>query len=192
MYTVANHSVFKETCKEKSGKQETSIMELTDILSTEEWARFEKEVSDRFHLNCTVYNTEGNSITGTQNWCNRLCPKIKANKDALAAICAPANQNFTAQVRQTGEPVIDECDAGLLKIAVPIYVREEFLGTAGGCGMLLADGEVEDFMVQKTTGMEEDEIVELCQGIGTMTEEEARTAAAVIEERISQIVKDFS
>jgi ligand-binding sensor protein len=164
-------------------------MELTDILPKEEWARFEKEVSDRFHLNCTVYNVEGNSITGTQNWCNRLCPEIKANREALAAICAPANQNFTAQVRQTRKAVVDECDAGLLKIAVPIFVGEAFLGTAGGCGLLLEDGEVEDFMVQKTTGMDEDEISALCEGIGSMTEEEARAAAAEIEERISKIVK---
>ena len=164
-------------------------MELTDILSKEEWARFEKEISDRFHLNCTVYNTEGNSITGTQNWCNRLCPEIKANKDALAAICAPANQNFTVQARQTRNAVVDECDAGLLKIAVPIFVGEEFLGTLGGCGLLLGDGEVEDFMVQKTTGMDENEILALCEGIGSLTEENARGAAAEIEERISQIVK---
>jgi ligand-binding sensor protein len=167
-------------------------MELTDILSKEEWARFEKEISDRFHLNCTVYNTEGNSITGVQNWCNRLCPEIKANKDALAAICAPTNQNFTAQAKATRSAVVDECDAGLLKITVPIFAGEEFLGTAGGCGLLLEDGEVEDFMVQKTTGMDEDEIAALCQGIGTMTEDEAREVAAVIEERITQIVKDFS
>ena len=164
-------------------------MELTDILSKEEWARLEKEISDRFHLNCTVYNTEGNSITGIQNWCNRLCPEIKANKDSLAAICAPANQNFTVQARQTRHAVVDECDAGLLKIAVPIFVGEEFLGTLGGCGLLLGDGEVEDFMVQKTTGMGENEILALCEGIGSLTEEDARGAAAEIEERISQIVK---
>lgn len=167
-------------------------MELTDVLSKKEWARFEKEISDRFHLNCTIYNPEGNSITGTQNWCNRLCPKIKASKDALAAICAPANQNFTAQARQSQYAVVDECDAGLLKIAVPIFVEGEFLGTAGGCGLLLVDGEVEDFMVQKTTGLSEDEIAVLCEGMRTMTEEEAREAATVIEERISQIVKNVS
>jgi hypothetical protein len=51
---------------------------------------------------------------------------------------------------------------------------------------------VEDFMVQKTTGMDEDEIAALCQGIGRMTEDEAREAAAVIEKRLATIVKEFS
>lgn len=167
-------------------------MELTDILSKEEWARFEKELYERFHLGCTVYNASGFSITGQKHWCNRLCPKIKENKDALSAICATGNQAFAAQAQQTGESVVDECDAGLLKIAVPIFVKGEFLGTAGGCGLLLEGGEVEDFMVQKTTGLDEDEIAALCEGIETMTEDKALEVAAVIEERISQIVKNFS
>jgi ligand-binding sensor protein len=163
-------------------------MKLTDILSVEEWARFEKELSDRFKLNCTVYKSDGISVTGKQNFCNKLCPEIKANKDALSAICAPGNQNFMARAKQTRKAVIDECDAGLLKIAVPIYVGEEFLGTAGGCGLLLEGGEVEEFMVQKTTGFTEEEIETLCQGLGTMTDERAQEVAADIEKEISKIL----
>jgi hypothetical protein len=72
-------------------------MELTDILTKDEWARFEKELFERFQINCTVYDTSGTGVTGLPNWCNRLCPEIKANKDSLAAICAPGNQHFMAQ-----------------------------------------------------------------------------------------------
>ena len=54
---------------------------------------------------------------------------------ASAAICAPGNQNFMAQAEKTRKPVIAECDAGLVKIAVPIFNKDEFLGTAGGCGL---------------------------------------------------------
>ena len=43
-------------------------MELTDLLSKEEWATFEKELYDRFHINCTVYNTSGIGVTGKPNW----------------------------------------------------------------------------------------------------------------------------
>ena len=93
-----------------------------------------------------------------------------------------------ARAKQTRKAVIDECDAGLLKIAVPIFIGEEFLGTAGGCGVLLEGGEVEEFMVQKTTGFSEDEITELCQGLGTLTEDQAREVASAIEERIKQII----
>ena len=102
-------------------------MELTEILTKEEWAAFEKELFDRFQINCTVYNTDGIGVTGKPNWCNRLCPEIKANKDSLAAICAPGNQNFMAQAEKTRKPVIAECDAGLVKIAVPIFKQGELI-----------------------------------------------------------------
>jgi ligand-binding sensor protein len=166
-------------------------MELTDILSKEEWADFEKELFDRFHINCTVYATSGIGITGKPNWCNRLCPEIKANPNSLAAICAPGNQNFMAQAKNTKMPVIGECDAGLIKIAVPIFVKQDFLGTAGGCGRLPSDGEVETFMLEKSMGLDESRIAALCEGLGTMTEKQAEEMAAFIETRIGRYVENF-
>ena len=165
-------------------------MELTDILSKEEWTAFEKELYDRFDINCTVYNTSGIGVTGKPNWCNRLCPEIKANKDSLAAICAPGNQNFMVQARQTHKAVIGECDAGLIKIAVPIFGNGDFLGTAGGCGLLPQGGELETFMIEKTAGLSEAEIAELCKGMGSMTEEQAQEMAAYIEKRIAEFMRN--
>jgi len=166
-------------------------MELTDILSTEEWADFEKELFNRFHINCTVYNTSGVGVTGKPNWCNRLCPVIKANPDALAAICAPGNQNFMAQAKQSGKAVIGECDAGLVKIAVPIFVEDEFLGTAGGCGLLPEGGEVETFMIEKSTGMSEEQMADLIGSVGTMSDATASEMADFIEDRIAKEVKRY-
>ena len=166
-------------------------MGLTDILNVEQWAHFEKELFDRFHINCTVYNSSGIGVTGIPNWCNRLCPVIKANNDSLAAICAPGNQNFMAQAQKTGEPVIAECDAGLIKIAVPIFVDQKFLGTAGGCGLLPEGGEVETFIIEKSTGMSTEEIADLCTDIETMTDANAKEMAAFITERIEQYVTRY-
>lgn len=165
-------------------------MELTEILSKEEWAVFEKELFDRFQINCTVYNSDGVGVTGKPNWCNRLCPEIKGNKDSLATICAPGNQNFMAQAKQTRQPVIDECDAGMMKIAVPIFSQNEFLGTAGGCGLLPAGGKVETFLIEKTAGLTETEIAGLCEGIGTMSEDQAEKMAAFIEDKIAEFMQN--
>jgi ligand-binding sensor protein len=163
-------------------------MELNDILTKEEWSAFEKELYNRFHINCTVYNSSGIGITGKPNWCNRLCPEIKANKDSLAAICAPGNQNFMAQAKRTNKPVIGECDAGLIKVAVPIFKDDEFLGTAGGCGLLPDGGELETFMIEKTTGLSEAEISSLCEGMGSMTQEQAEEMADYIEKRLAEFM----
>jgi ligand-binding sensor protein len=165
-------------------------MTLSDILSKEEWAAFEKALFERFKINCTVYNTDGIGVTGKPNWCNRLCPEIKGNRDSLAAICAPGNQNFMARAEKTREPVIDECDAGMMKIAVPIFNENEFLGTAGGCGLLPAGGEVETFLIEKTAGLTEKEIADLSEGMGTMTEAQAQEMASFIQEKIKAFMNN--
>jgi len=161
-------------------------MELTDIVSIQEWAQFEKELFDRFRMNSTVYNTSGVGVTGKPHWCNHLCPEIKGNKNSLSAICAPGNQHFMAQARRTKKPVIGQCDAGLMKIAVPIFVNGDFLGTAGGCGRLPAGGEVEALIIETTLGLSKTEIDDLSGGLETMTEEQAKEMAAFIEKRIAQ------
>jgi ligand-binding sensor protein len=166
-------------------------MQLTQILPKEKWEEFEKQLFDRFHITCTVYDILGQGITGKPRWCNRLCPEIKANKDSLAAICATGNQYFMAKAKQTRKAVIDECDAGLTKIAVPIFVDGEFLGTAGGCGLLPAGGEVQTFLLEKTMGLSETEISGLCEGLGTITQEEAEKMAVYIEKRIAQFVDEY-
>lgn len=167
-------------------------MELTDILSVEAWGLFEKELFERYQLNCMIYNTSGTGITGKPNWCNDICPKIKANKNSLAAICATSNQHFMAQAKETRQAVIEECDAGFVKIAVPIFFQDEFLGTAGGCGHLPEGGEVETFLIQKTADLSEAEIESLCQGAKTLTEDQAREIAAFIQQRIAQYVEKAS
>lgn len=163
-------------------------MELTDIATLEEWMQLEKDLFDRFQMNCTVYSSSGVGVTGKPHWCNHLCPKIKGNQDALSAICAPGNQNFMAQAEHTKKPVIGECDAGLVKIAVPVFVNGEFLGTAGGCGRLPEGGEVETFIIEKTLGLKKSEIKDLYDGLDPMTKEQAENMAGYIETRISQLL----
>jgi ligand-binding sensor protein len=166
-------------------------MELTELLPPGAWQDFEADLFERFFLNCTVYNAQGIGITGKPNWCNALCPEIKANPTSLATICAAGNQFFMAKARKTGEPVIDVCDAGLLKIAVPIVAAGVFLGTAGGCGRLPEGGDVDTFIIQKTTELDESAIASLCNGLTPMNPSEARTVAGYIEKRLHEIVGSY-
>jgi ligand-binding sensor protein len=149
-------------------------MELTDILSKQGWVQFEKALFGRFAVNSTVYDRSGTGVTGKPRWCNRVCPQIKANKDSLAAICSPGNQYFMAQAEKTRKPVIGECDAGLVKIAVPIFVEKAFMGTAGGCGRLPEGGKVETFLIAKTLGLSEAQVIDLCHGLGSITPKKNR------------------
>ncbi len=166
-------------------------MELTDLLPLEEWKEFEKEITERSDLDANVFNTDGIRITDYKNWANRLCPAIKATDKGQSYICAVAHMNLSAQAKQTRKSLAEECDAGLAKVVVPIFVKDEFLGAVCACGFLLDDGEVDPFLINMTIGMDEEEIERLSEGIGTISSEKAQSLINYMEEKISRIISKF-
>lgn len=166
-------------------------MELTDLLPLEQWKALEKEITVRSGLDANVFNTDGVRITDYKNWANRLCPAIKATDKGQSYICAVAHMNLSSQAKQTQKSVIEECDAGLVKIIVPIFVKNLFLGTVGACGFLLDNGEVDPFLINMTIGMDEKEIERLSEDIGTISSENAQSLILHIEENITKIIRNF-
>ena len=164
-------------------------MKLVDIAPLQKWLELEQKIHERSGLNASVFDVAGVRITDFKRWANKLCPIIKADEKGQNYICAVAHQNIAAQAERTRQPVISECDAGLMKLAVPIFVNGEFLGVAGGCGYVLGDGEVDSFMVNKTIGIAEDKLKDLSADIPVMTMEQARAHTQFIRNAIDQIIK---
>lgn len=164
-------------------------MDLTDIAPLEAWARIENEAFEKFKMQSSVFDVDGIRITDTKNWSNRICPAIKATDKGQTFICATAHMNMANEARDTRKPVIEECDAGLMKIVVPIFVGDEFLGAAGGCGLLLDDGEVDAFAVYKIVEIEEEKVAELSEGIPAITTETAEAICRFFTEEINALIK---
>ena len=166
-------------------------MKLTDIAPGEKWKELEEEINRRSGLDANLFNIEGYRISDCKNWANQLCPEIKATDKGQSFICAPAHMNIAAQAMKTRKAVTEECDAGLVKIVVPIFVNEEFVGAVGACGFLLDDGEVDSFLINKMTEIEEDRIEALSVGIPSITSEEAESIISYITEQIGKIIAEF-
>ncbi|RJP87306.1 MAG: histidine kinase [Desulfobacteraceae bacterium] len=166
-------------------------MELTDLLSLEKWVEFEKDVYARSGLDASVFNTKGIRITDYKQWVNRFCPAVKADDRGQSFICAVAHMNVAEMAKNAKKPVIEECDAGLLKLVAPIFVDDEFVGAFGACGLILDDGEVDSFMVNKTIGMDETEIESLSNDIKHISSEAANELAAYIQGRIEEVVAQY-
>ncbi|MCP4349620.1 MAG: hypothetical protein GY795_29415 [Desulfobacterales bacterium] len=164
-------------------------MKLTDLLSVDKCIEFEKEINRKFGMNAAVFNADGIRITSYKEWANRLCPAVKSTDKGQSFICAVAHMNMAEKARKSGKPVFEECDAGLLKLVVPIFTGDIFLGTAGGCGLLPEKGEVDVFAVAKITDMDENETKNLSQGIGFITQDKIMTLSELIQERISEELK---
>jgi ligand-binding sensor protein len=166
-------------------------MELTDIAPLESWVALEKEIAVRSGLNANVFNTEGIRISTFRHWNNRLCPAVKDNTKGQSYICAVAHSNVATLARQSREPLVEECDAGLVKLVVPIFLDERFVGVVGGCGHLLEDGEVDTFMIHRTTGIAEDQLEALAEGIPRIDREQADELVAFIQQEIARRIADY-
>jgi len=166
-------------------------MKLTDILLPEKWIELEEQIYKMSGLDNNVFNIDGFRITDFKKWANRLCPAIKATDRGQSYICAVAHMNLAAIARNTRQPVIEECDAGLVKLVVPIFVNTEFLGAVGACGLLLDGGEIDTFLVNKTTGIDAEEIESLSNDIDSVTTAGAKAVVAYIKQKVDKIVSDF-
>jgi ligand-binding sensor protein len=163
----------------------------SDIAPLEKWLALEQKINERSGLNASVFDVAGVRITDFKRWANKLCPVIKADEKGQNYICAVAHQNIAARAKRTRKPLIAECDAGLMKLVVPIFLNGEFLGVAGGCGYVLGNGEVDMFMVNKTIGIAKEKLRNLSDDIPVMTPEQAESLAGFIEYEVDQILKGY-
>jgi ligand-binding sensor protein len=163
-------------------------MKLTDLQPLAKWAALEAEIHRRSGMRARVYDVDGIGITDQAAVANDLCREIRSTSKGLTFICAIAHQNLAAMAQNTRAPVIEECDAGMIKIVVPIFANGEFVGAAGGCGRLLEGGEVDDFMIDKTTGIAEARVNELARQVEAITPDQAQALADFIAAEIRKLV----
>jgi ligand-binding sensor protein len=165
-------------------------MKLTDLAPEEAWVELEEEINKRSGLDANVFNVEGYRISECKNWANKLCPAIKATDKGQSFICAPAHMNIAAQAMRTKKTVIEECDAGMVKMVVPVFVADEFIGAIGACGFLLDDGEIDSFLINKMTDIDEEEIERLSLGIPAITTAKAESLSKYITGQIEKILSN--
>ena len=148
------------------------------------WQTIAAQIYDAHRLNTAIYDSQGQRINRLPFWANTLCPIIKATKEANDSICAVVHQYLADQASQTRQAAVDLCDAGLIKIVVPIYHQDTFLGVVSCCGSMPEEGELEDFLVQKTTGFSDEELQFHSQSIKTISKREIKLIIETIKDAI--------
>ncbi len=163
-------------------------MTLTDLIPLEKWKALETEIHERSGLEANVFGTDGVRITDSRFRVNRLCPAVKATDKGQAFICAVAHMNLANEAKNTAGPVVDACDAGLIKIVVPVIVDGAFIGAVGACGLLPEGEAVDAFLVNKITGIDEEKVAVLSGDIPALAADAAMAMAAFIRERVAAII----
>ena len=147
-------------------------MKLDEIMPIEKWVELEKEINRKSGLNAAVFDAAGVRITDFKKWANRLCPAIRETGKGLKFICS-------------------ECDAGLMKFAVPIFLIDDFLGVVGGCGLLRHPAQIDAYLVHRTTGMEEAAVKSLSEDIETIPAHCLATVVDYLEHKVVDIVREY-
>lgn len=160
-------------------------------MPVEKWICLEKAINRKSGLNASVFDAGGIRITDFNRWVNMLCPIVKANSKGQSFICSTAHQNAASQSQQTKKPAIVECDAGLVKCVVPIFVDEMFLGVASGCGLLPQSGEVEVYLIHKITDIDIKDIEILSRSINTIGQNKVNSIIDYTQQEIKRILQEF-
>lgn len=163
-------------------------MKLIDIASVAVCQRLAQEIHHKFGCNASIVDKDGVVVHPPAGWANEVCSNIKGGNDSRV-VCSSAQQIMAEMARTSKEAVIRKCDAGFTKFVVPIFVNEEFLGTAGGCGILIEGDELDNFYISKLLHMEEEEEVKkLEETVKTSSRDELEAAVAFVQNRIKEIV----
>ena len=78
-----------------------------------------------------------------------------------------------------------------MKFVVPIFIDTEFLGTAGGCGLLRDQNQVDAYLVHRTTGMEEEVIENMSEAIETIPNDRLESVIEYVEKKVAGIIQEF-
>jgi ligand-binding sensor protein len=154
-----------------------------DLKSEDEW----KEILDRFstEVNMTACLTDD---VGKQLFCSGdrfpLCASVRDDKDALTFICAQTNTAMLAVVKKRLQPEVDCCEAGLLRLVVPIVQNNELIGQVTACGLATEDDETDTFLVAKQLGIPEAEVAELAKSTPAGSEEKLKQSGARLFEEL--------
>ena len=140
------------------------------IMSMDQWLEVGREIHARYGLNPSINDAQGRPVVPSTVWANEVCRQ--------------AGEHFARVLRETGKPVIEECGAGMLRIAVPVVVDDLFMGSLGGCGKVCDGGEVDELMIRKATGLTMDEIRNRAESVASITWGDADEIVEYLEERL--------
>lgn len=160
-------------------------MTLMDLKRKEEW----ESILDRFSRDanmtaCLIDDTGNPLLCRFDRY--PLCKSIRDNQEAATFICSQINIAMLAVVKKTRRPEVDVCDAGLLRIVVPIFRDGELVGQIAACGLASKDEELGSFVVAKQLGVSEKQVTELAQSTPFASEEELQRLTASLFEELNE------
>ena len=117
-----------------------------EIKTRYEWEEYLGELAKTSGLTLALVSPDG-TLLQVQGRRNQLCREIRARPEALTYVCSQSSAAMRAQVRRAGVALLDQCEAGLWYLTVPVIREGEVVALVNGCGQKPDDEELEPFML---------------------------------------------
>ncbi len=158
-------------------------MSVYDIKSRTYWQKILDDICEKSGMPAALVD-EKNVVLQASGERNPLCSKIRSNNESLSFICSQTQQYMTHQAKTTGEPIIDACEAGMLKVLIPLFLDAVFVGSITACGSSIPGEEVETFAIAKSTKMDENKIIPLAKMIPEADQNLVKDIAQLLFQKI--------
>ena len=153
-------------------------MDLFELKSRDEWEEILCRIAADTRMKVALTDEKGSLILKTTGERCPLCIKIREKKESLTYICSQCNTAMLEEARQELRPVIDFCDAGLSRMAIPVVRDRMLIGQVTACGGAPEEEEVNIFLVSKQVGITEKEVEELAASTPVVSEDAIETIAS--------------
>ncbi len=167
----------------RSGQGEMHVKPF-DIMSEAEWGALLEEMVGETLMASMLTDDQGAMLL-SRGERYPLCDRIRSDSSSLAAICSQTNRAMLAVVRSTLTPVVEECEAGMVRIVIPVVHDGQLVGQVTACGRVAMGSSVETFLVAQTLGMQEADVVDLASHIPAVTLGDAQVIAQRFHARLS-------
>jgi ligand-binding sensor protein len=155
-----------------------------DLKEKVEW----KSILDRFShdtdMTACLIDESGNMLLCSKDR-YPLCKAIRDNQEATTFICSQTNSAMLAVVKRTLRPEVDACEAGLLRVVVPIVRDGVVVGQIAACGVASRNEELESFVVARQLGVSEEQVTDLARSSPFGSEEELLRLGTRLFEELS-------
>ncbi|MBT3218841.1 MAG: hypothetical protein HN348_07095 [Proteobacteria bacterium] len=84
-----------------------------------------------------------------------LCLAIRNKKESLTSICAQTATVMTAMVNKTHKVEMEFCQAGMIRLVVPLLDQGSVVGQISACGAQSSEEEPDFFLISKELGISE-------------------------------------
>ena len=163
------------------------MVSMYDIKSKEQWQQILDGACQELGMPFAVTDKE-NAVLQVSGQRNPLCSKIRSIEEASSFICSQAQEFMAEAAKKERRPIIDFCDAGMLKLVIPVFCQNEFVGTVTACGAYIEGEELEAFLIEKSSKLNEQEVEAL---IRQVPEGDLSKISAVTQRLFRQIHNDM-